>query len=131
MSGIQKIINSINNLITKARIPIVPIPAILLLSSVFTRPGASAMVAASNVIRRQSEFGAPTGKLPSGDSNKMNQFIYINMEETMKELRENAVIEAVVPPNSIVITAYGGNAGGPITVTGSNILPVKVTGILR
>jgi hypothetical protein len=131
MSGIQKIVDSINNLLTKARVPLIPIPAILLLCSVFTRPGMSSMLASANVIRRQSEFGAPTGPMPDGSPNMMNSLIYVNMSETMKEIRDNAVVEAVIPPNSIVMTAFGGNAGGPITVTGSNILPVKVTGIIR
>lgn len=131
MSGIEKIVNKVTELLNKVRTPVVPIPAILLLCSVFKRPGMSCMLASANVIRRQSEFGAPTGLLPDGSPNMMNSFIYVNMCETMEELRKNAVIETVIPANSIVITATGGNAGGPVTVVGTNTNNIKTTGIIR
>ena len=53
------------------------------------------------------------------------------MCETMDELRKNAVVEAVIPANTIVITATGGNAGGPVTVVGTNTNAIKATGIIR
>ena len=89
------------------------------------------MLASANVIKRQSEFGAPTGLLPDGSPNMMNSLIYVNMCETMDELRKNAVVEAVIPANTIVITATGGNAGGPVTVVGTNTNNIKATGIIR
>ena len=131
MSGILNIVEKITSLIGKIRVPIIPIPAILLLCSVFKRPGASCMLAAANTIKRQSEFGAPTGALPDGSKNMMNALIYINMCETMRELRENGVVEVVIPPNSIVINSSGANAGGPVSSVGTNPLPIKGYGIIR
>lgn len=131
MNGIIKIVEKITNLLNKARVPFVPIPAILLLCSVFRRPGASCMIAAANIIKRQSEFGAPTGALPDGSKNMMNALIYINACETMRELRENAVVEVVIPPNSIVINSFGANAGGPVASVGTNTLPIKGYGIIK
>ena len=77
MSGIDKIVKALSKVIDNVRVPIIPIPAILLLCSVFKRPGLSAMIIAAKVMRRQSEFGAPTGALPDGSSNKMNALITV------------------------------------------------------
>ena len=131
MSGILKIVEKVTNLLNKARVPFIPIPAILLVCSVFKRPGASCMLAAANAIKRQSEFGAPTGALPDGSKNMMNALIYVNMCETMRELRENAIVEVVIPQNSIVINSFGANAGGPVASVGTNTLPIKGYGIIR
>ncbi len=131
LGGIQKIVDSINGVLEKVRVPVIPIPAILLLCCVFKRPGLSAMMIASKVIKRQSEFGAPTGALPDGTPNKMNALIYVMTQEIVDEIQKSCVIEGVVPPGTMVVNGYGANAGGPIVTVGTNILPVKVTGILR
>ena len=129
--GLQTIVDAVMGLLEKARTPFIPIPAAILACGIFKRPGMSCMLASANVIRRQSEFGAPTGKLPDGSPNLMNSFIYVNMCETLKEIRENAVVEVVIPANSIVINGMGANAGGPVAITGTNPLPIKGTGIIR
>lgn len=131
MASIQKIANSINKLLNKVRTPIIPIPAILLLCSVFKRPGLSPMMIAANVIKRQSEFGAPTGPLPDGTPNMMNSLIYVIVDEVVKEAQKNCVIESVIAPGTMVITGFGANGGGPITTIGTNTTPVKATGIIR
>jgi hypothetical protein len=129
--GLSKIIESINNLIEKSRAPFIPIPAIILACGVFKRPGISAMIIASNIIKRQSEFGAPTGILPDGSTNKMNSLIYIMTEEIIKELQKNCVIESVIPAGTIEIQGMGANAGGPVTIKATNTKAVKATGIPR
>lgn len=131
MSGIQKIVNSINNLLNKARTPVIPIPAAILACSIFKRPGLSALMIASRVIRRQADFNAPTGPLPDGSENKMNALIYVMTDEIVKEIQKSCVVESVIPAGSMVITGMGANAGGPVAVTCTNTMPVKVTGIPR
>jgi hypothetical protein len=131
MGGIDKIVEKITNVIDKVRVPVIPIPAILLLCSVFRRPGLSAMIIAAKVIRRQSEFGAPTGALPDGSSNKMNALISIMAEEIVREVQKSCVVESVIPPGGMTITGFGANAGGPVTIIGTNTLPVKATGLPR
>jgi hypothetical protein len=131
MGGIQKIVEAINNVIDKVRVPIIPIPAILLICSVFRRPGLSAMIIAAKTIRRQSEFGAPTGALPDGSANKMNALINVIAEEVVREVQKNCVVESVIMPGTMVITGFGANAGGPVTIVGTNSMPVKATGIPR
>lgn len=131
MGGIDKIVEKITNVVDKIRVPVIPIPAILLLCSVFRRPGLSAMIIAAKVIRRQSEFGAPTGALPDGSSNKMNALISIMAEEIVREIQKSCVVESVIPPGGMTITGFGANAGGPVTIIGTNTLPVKTTGLPR
>ena len=131
MSAITKIVDSVNSLLEKARVPVIPIPAILLLCSVFKRPGLSPMLIASRIIKRQSEFGAETGRLPNGSPNMMNSLISIICEEVVREIQTNCVIESVAAPGTISITGFGANAGGPVVITGNNTNPVKTTGIPR
>ena len=131
MGGIDKIVEKITNVVDKIRVPVIPIPAILLLCSVFRRPGLSAMIIASKVIRRQSEFGAPTGALPDGSPNKMNALLSIMAEEIVREIQKSCVVESVIPPGGMTITGFGANAGGPVTIIGTNTLPVKATGLPR
>ena len=129
--NILSIANKITKFIESIRVPIIPIPAILLLCTVLKRGGASPMIAAANIIRRQPEFGAPSGLLPDGSPNKMNALIYVMTSEIMRELKENCVIESVIPPGSMLITATGANGGGPVTCIGTNTTPTKSTGIIR
>jgi hypothetical protein len=131
MSGIDKIVKSITNVIDSIRIPVIPIPAILLICSVFRRPGLSAMIIAAKTIRRQSEFGAPTGALPDGSANKMNALISVMAEEIVREVQKNCVVESVILPGTMMITGFGANAGGPVTIIGTNTMPVKATGLPR
>lgn len=131
MGGIDRIVEKITNVVDKIRVPVIPIPATLLLCSVFRRPGLSAMIIASKVIRRQSEFGAPTGALPDGSSNKMNALISIMAEEIVREIQKSCIVESVIPPGGMTITGFGANAGGPVTIIGTNTLPVKTTGLPR
>lgn len=131
MSGIEKIVKAVTNLLEKARAPFIPIPAMILACSVFKRPGMSAMMLAANIIRRQSEFGAPTGALPSGAPNKMNALISVISEELIRELQENCVIEGVSPAGTMDIQGTGMSPIGPITFTATNVTPVKVTSIPR
>ena len=131
MSGIQKIVDSINKVINAVRIPVVPIPAILLLCNIFKRPGLSPMMVAANMIKRQSEFGVLTGPLPDGSENKMNCLIYVLCEEIIKELQKNCVVEGAIPPGTMVLTGTGANGGGPVVVQSTNVTPVKITALLR
>lgn len=131
MSGLEQIVENISKLLNKVRVPVIPIPAVILACSVFKRSGLSALMIASNVIRRQAEFGAPTGVLPDGSPNKMNALIYVMTDEIVKEIQRNCIIESVIPAGTMVITGMGANAGGPVAVTCTNTAPVKATGLPR
>ena len=66
---LEYICNSLIELIDKVRKPMTYIPAALLVCSAINRPGLSSMTVASNIIRRQTEAGAPVG--PSADGSPL------------------------------------------------------------
>lgn len=72
--NIESITNKINKVIEGVRAPLATIPALLLVCSAIKRPGLSAMLIASNIIRRQAEAGAPFGPADDGSSNIQRQW---------------------------------------------------------
>lgn len=131
MINIKTITDTITNVLNKARPALQAIPPLIMVCSVLQRPGLSSMTIAANIIRRQSEAGAPVGALADGSQNVSEAMERIRIEEIIKALRLEAKVEVVVPPGSIAITAFGANAGGPVTVQGTNTFPVNLGGIVR
>ena len=123
--GIEKVVNAINKVTEYARMPMPYISAFILICSMFKRPGMSAMLTASRIIKGQSEFGAPTGPLPSGAANKMNALIFKIVDEIFREIRKNGVGYGVTAPGSVNISGTGMSSAGPITFTGTNTTPIE------
>lgn len=132
MGWINKIGNIINNATKTIRPPVTPIPPILLLCEIMDRPGLSAISLTSSIISRLPEIGLPTDVNPDGTENKISQYTRIIVEELIKEIQTNAVINCAITPGSINIVGIGTVAGIPsVNVTASNVNPVKVDGIMR
>ena len=122
MLGIENITNSIKNLFdTKLRKAANIIPGIIMLCSLAKRPGLSALISFGNIIQEMAKEGIPTDNLPDGTPNMMNKMVYAVVKETFRALKEDANIQVALGPGSVNIVATGGNAGGPVTVTGPNI----------
>lgn len=130
MLAIEKICQGIEMLIQKARVPLAYIPADILVCSAIARPGLSAMVIASNIIRRQSEAGAPVGASADGSANVSEAMERIRVEEMVKALKMDARIQVGLPIGGIQITGTGANAGGPVAITGFNINNAHGDGII-
>ena len=128
--GIRKICDGIEKAIQYCRVPLTYIPAILLVCSAIQRPGLSAMVIASNIIRRQSEAGAPFGPAADGSANVSEAMERIRVEEMVKALKLDARVQIGIPIGGIMITGTGANAGGPVQITGFNINPAHGDGII-
>ena len=120
MSFINLISTKVKKAFDGIRKPFVHVPPLLLLCEVMQRPGMSAIALTTAIIQRCEQAGIPTGNLPDGTPNYNNVFAKIVAEEVINEIHNNAVVEAVIPTNTIVITATGANAGGPVEVVGSN-----------
>lgn len=131
--GIKEICNSIQSIINMyTRNPLSIIPSIVTICSLMQRPGLSVIISASNIIKSQACFGAPTGNLPDGSPNMMNSLITEIVKEIFRALREDGVIQTSIAPGDIVITATGGNAGGPVTCVGTSLSPSKpILGLIR
>ena len=118
---INKIFDFINSMLNKARGPLQAIPSIILVCSAINRPGLSAMLIASNIIRRQSEAGAPSGLAKDGGANIAEAMERIRVEEIIKAIKMDAKIQVGIPIGGIQFTGTGANMGGPVVVTGFNI----------
>lgn len=127
---VEKICDFVNNMITKARGPLQTIPPVILVCSAINRPGLSAMLITSNIIRRQSEAGAPFGPAKDGGANIAEAMERIRVEEIIKALKMDAKIQVGIPIGGIQFTGTGANAGGPIVVTGFNINAPHGIGII-
>lgn len=130
-SWTQRLGDKINKLFALARKPMPSIPPILLLYEIKSRPGLSAMVLASAIIRRLPEAGIPTDKNPDGSDNKILQSIVIGCEEIVKEIKEHSVVSCAMNVGGLNVTISGGNTGGPIIGTGTNVAPFKMDGIVQ
>lgn len=82
-----------------------------------TRSGLSPKKIAARIIARQSEAGIPVGTLPSGEENPAELMEIIRIEEIIKALQNEAIIQVAIAPGT-TLTATGGNAGGPVQSVG-------------
>ena len=132
MKTIDKIYDTIMTAFSAVRKPLMPISAALIAGGSITRPGLSAIMIASNIIRRQSEAGAYFGPLKDGSANVSEAMERIRVEEIVKAIKEDMKVEIAIPPGGISITGTGNALGIPaINITGTNINPVHGDGIAR
>lgn len=128
---VAKISDTINSAMTKIRQPIPKIPPVLLLCEIKQRPGLSAISLTSSIISRLPEAGIHTGVGKDGSENVVNQFVKIICEELIKEIHDNAVVHGAIQPGGMSITGTGGNAGGPVTITGTNTNIADFSALIR
>lgn len=121
MLSIEKIVKTIDQILGWARLAPVTIPAILLICDQIKRPGLSAVVTAANIIRRQTEAGAPYGPAADGSQNVAEAMELIRVQEIFRALRLEGKIDTAFPIGAIQFMGAGANAGGPIQITGMNI----------
>jgi len=106
------------------------IPAPIIILGVPRRSGISPTKVASKIIARQSEAGIPVGALPSGAINPNEIMIRIMVEEIVKSLQEDAIIEVGIPAGT-TLTASGASPAGPVSVVGSTISITKGYGVIK
>ena len=132
MINIQTITESLKNVFNNSlRNPATLISPIIMLCALTKRPGLSCIMSTANVIQDLAKEGIPTGELPDGSPNLMNKMVNKIICETYRALKEDANIQIGVAPGSITISATGANAGGPVTVVGTNINGSGGVGLLQ
>ena len=128
--SIEQICNAINNAIDQARKPLATIPSILLICSAIKRPGLSAMLIASKIIRRAAEKGIPTGTAADGSANLWLSLEAIRAEEYVSAIKLDSRVQASLPIGGMQVMASGSNSGGPLVATGFNVNMPHVDGIV-
>ena len=95
-----------------------------------TRPGLSSDILSADIIRRFPEAGIPNSSLVGGAANSMEIFVKIMCEEIIDSIQSSMRVDIALDPGA-VLTASGGNSGGPIVVVGSTTAPHSGVGIAR
>ena len=129
--SIQAISKAIEKAITAARAPLTKIPAVILVCSAIQRPGLSAKTIAANIIRRQTEAGAPVGRAKDGSQNIAEAMEVIRVEEIVKALKMDARVDVALPLGALQVAGTVETAAGPGTFNGTNVNIPGFHGILR
>ena len=130
MMWITKISDFIKDKFNFVRASLPTIPPVLLICEAAQRPGLSAIALTTAVIQRLHEANIITGVNPDGTANKICQFVRVMSEEIVREIQENAKVDFGLSSGGISVSGIGVGPTGPITVTGTNLLPVAGDGIV-
>lgn len=129
--NIKNLIQTINGSLDTVRKPANKLAAFLVYATAVSRPGVSKIKIASEVISDNESLGINTGQMPDGTDNVVNAFVNNVVEKVIDTLKDDALVECVIPMGSVIVQANGGNAGGPVVATGTNINNAKGYGIIR
>lgn len=94
----------------------IPFPLVLLGRN---RSGLSSIRITNRILEKKQKLGVPTGTRDDGSLNIDDKIIEIIVKEVIREFKENAVIQVSIDPATAIVTAAGGNAGGPVSVAGT------------
>lgn len=128
---VNKVIELTNSAIDAVRKPANQVVAMLIYATAVQRPGVSKIKISSEIIADNASLGISTEQMPDGTENVVNQFVYNVVEKVIDTLKDDALVECVIPAGSVLVKAEGGNAGGPIVAVGTNINNAKGYGVIR
>lgn len=128
---ISSIVDTVTNTLDSAKMPANILPPLLLRCVSLTRPGLSAYKIAAQIIENNKALGIPVEDNPDGSANIINQYTYNVVKCIVEALKNDASIQVSIPMQSLLIQATGGNAGGPVTCIGTNLIDSIGNGILQ
>lgn len=129
--NIKKLIETVNKALDTARKPATTLAAIMIYATAVNRPGISKIKITSEIISDNETLGINTGQMPDGTDNVVNEFVNNVVEKVIDTLKDDALVECVIPTGSVIVQANGSNAGGPIVAIGTNINNAKGYGVIR
>jgi len=128
---IEKISNTIKWALEKTKKPAQAISPVLLACDLEQRPGMSAIALTAAILAEFEKEGIPTGVNEDGSPNLIAQTEYARARALINHLQTYAVVNTIIKPDTFNIVGTGANAGGPMSVTSSNIGYVEADGGLR
>jgi hypothetical protein len=128
---IKNVLQYTNAAIDAVRKPANALAAYLVYATAVMRPGISKTKITSEIIADNAPLGINTGQMPDGTDNVVNEFVCNVVEKVVDTLKDDAMIECVIPAGSVIVTAKGSNAGGPVIAVGTNTNNAKGYGIIR
>lgn len=129
--NIKNLLETVNIALDAARQPANVLVGFLIYATAVHRPGISKLKITSDIIADNASLGINTGQMPDGTDNVVNQFVANVVEKVVDTLKDDAMVECVIPTGSVIVTAKGANAGGPVVAVGTNINNAKGYGIIR
>ena len=129
--NIKKLIESVDAALDAARKPANTLVGFMIYATAVHRPGISKLKITSDIIADNATLGINTGQMPDGTDNVVNQFVANVVEKVVDTLKDDAMVECVIPSGSVIVNAQGANAGGPVVAVGTNINNAKGYGIIR
>ncbi len=129
--NIKKLIELTNNALENVRKPVKALAGFLVYATAVQRPGLSKIKISSEIISDNETLGINTGQMPDGTDNVVNEFVYNVVEKVVDSLKDDAMVECVIPIGSVMVQAEGANAGGPVVAVGTNINNAKGYGVIR
>ena len=129
--NISNVVEAISKTMEGVNLPANILPPMLLKCISLARTGLSAYKIASKIIQNNKALGIPTEVNPDGSENLINAFTYNVVKEIVEALKNDATVQAAIPASSLLIEANGGNAGGPVVVTGTNLMDSVANGIIQ
>lgn len=128
---IKNVLELTDSALDAVRKPANTVAALLVYATAVQRPGISKLKITSEIISDNAAIGINTGQMPDGTDNVVNQFVANVVEKVVDTLKDDAMVECVIPTGSVLLKAEGGNAGGPVVAVGTNINNAKGYGIVR
>lgn len=128
---ISSIVETLTNTLDSASMPANVLPPLLLKCISLQRPGLSAYKIATQIIENNRAIGLPTEDNPDGSANLINQYTYNVVKCMVDAIKNDASVQVAIPMQSLLIQATGGNAGGPITCVGTNLIDSLGNGIIQ
>lgn len=129
--NISNIVDSITNTLDSVNLPANVLPPLLLKCTALNRPGLSAYKIATQIIQNNKLIGIPVEDNPDGSANMINQYTYNVVKCIVDAIKYDATVQVAIPMQSLLIQATGGNAGGPVTCIGTNLLDSIGNGIMQ
>jgi hypothetical protein len=111
--------------------PVAPLPPPLILAGAKIRPGISKIGIVSSILSRQAEAGLPVGDVFADGENSNERMINIIVDEVIRALHNDCVVNVVIDPGVAVTTVGIGNLGGPVLSNGATTAPGIGNGIIR
>lgn len=128
---IKNLLETVNTALDAARQPANTLVGFLIYATAVHRPGISKLKITSEIISDNASLGINTGQMPDGTENVVNQFVSNVVEKVVDTLKDDAMVECVIPSGSVIVSAKGANAGGPVVAVGTNTNNAKGYGVIR
>lgn len=122
--NISSLMQIVNGALDRTRIALQKIPGLLMICTCSRRPGFSSILASAKVYSDMNYVQQEYDDI-------VKKFVYNVVDRIKLNIQDDGVCFIVIPPNELTLQLAGGNAGGPVLLTGTNKNYVFTWGITR